>query len=245
MKLRDICTAARVELLEPLSQRPSRRYLLQKATFITQSFFNRLTQSGRAWAVCDQPIILTVASGQSEYLLPVGDEFGRVLDVVTCNPSDPSFIERPVDFWELADIHTNWDGPRNAGAYQSSAGHTASRISFFKKGFQNDTYCSVFPVPTGSSSFRILYALGSWAKEMSLDDSPLLTAHHSLLVCKTALDSVTSAAWWDDEKENRIRRNELTRSLESQLPIYMKQFNDFASNVTMPRINYRELYTIE
>lgn len=245
MKLRDIITGARVELLEPLAARPSRRYLLQKATFVTQSFFNRLTQSGRAWAVCEQPVILTVTSGQSEYLLPVGDEFGRVLDVHTIDPSNPSFIERPIDFWELGDLHTNWFAPKNAQSYVDSAGHTAQRISFFKKGFNNNQYVSIVPTPQTSSSYSILFALGAWAAQMSLDDSPLLTQHHGLLVCKTALDSIPAAAWFADERENRLRRNELIASLTSQLPIYMKQFDQFASNSTMPRITMREMYAIE
>jgi hypothetical protein len=245
VKLRDICTAARIELLEPLSQRPSRRYLLQKATFVTQSYFNRLTQSGRPWAVCDQPLILTVAAGQSEYVLPVGDEFGRVLDVVTCDPGNDSFIERPVDFWELADQRGNWGLPRNYQGYMSSAGHTAERFSFFKKGFSNDQYVSVWPVPQTTSSYRILFSLGSWASDMSLDDSPLLKQHHALLVCKTALDSIPSAAWWDDEKENRLRRNELKDSLSAQLPLYLAQFNDFVKNATQPRMTQRLVYAID
>jgi hypothetical protein len=245
LKLRDIPTAARVELLEPLSQRPSRRYLLQKATFVTQSFFNRLTQSGRPWAVCDQPIMLTVAPGQSEYVLPVGNEWGRVLDVVTCDPSNLSFIERQVNFTELADQKFDWNLPRNYQGHMDSAGHTAQRLSFYKKGFANDQYVSVWPIPVQSSTYKIIYSLGNWASDMSLDDSPLLTQHHALLVCKTALDSVTSAAWWDDEKENRIRRKELTDSLSAQLPVYLRQFDEFVRNATQPRMTQRLTYAID
>lgn len=245
MKLRDIPTAARIELLDPKPQSPSRRYLLQKATFVTQSFFNRLSQSGRPWAVCDEPILLTVQPGLSEYVLPVGNEWGRVLDVVTCDPSNPSFIERQVNFTELADQKFDWNLPRNYQGSMDSAGHTAQRFSFFKKGFSNDQYVSVWPEPTGSSSYKIIYSLGNWASDMSLDDSPLLTQHHALLVCKTALDSVTSAAWWDSEGENRLRRAELKDSLSAQLPLYMKQFDEFVRNVTQPRMTQRLMYAIE
>jgi hypothetical protein len=245
VKLRDIPTAARIELLEPLSQRPSRRYLVQKATFVTQSYFNRLSQSGRPWAVCEEPLLLTVQSGVSEYVLPVGNEWGRVLDVVTCDPSNPSFIERQVNFTELADQKFDWNLPRNYQGQLDSAGHTAQRFSFFKKGFNNDQYVSVWPVPVGNSIYKIIYSLGNWASDMSLDDSPLLTQHHALLVCKTALDSVTSAAWWNDEKENRLRRAELKESLSAQLPIYLSQFDEFVRNTTQPRMTQRLMYAID
>jgi hypothetical protein len=245
VKLRDIPTAARIELLEPLSQRPSRRYLLQLATTNLQSFFNEITQTGRPWAVCSDPIILTVLPGQSEYLLPAGDEFGRVLDVTTYDPSNASFIERQVPFFELADQKFDWGGPRNQAVYTSSARHTAQRMSFFKKGFQNDTYVSVWPVPQESSSYRILYSLGSWATEMALDESPLLTQHHALLVVKTALDALPGSAWFGDEKENRLRRNELQSSLAGRMPIHMDQFRRFVKNLTQPRMTERLVYSID
>lgn len=244
MKLRDIPTAARIELIEPLPQRPSRRYLLQLATTNLQSFFNEITQTGRPWAICDQPIILTVASGQSEYLLPTDDTFGRPMDVTTYDPSNPSSVERQVPFFELADQKFNFDGPRNYQGGMDSAGHTAQRMSFFKKGFQNDTYVSVWPVPQGSSSYRILYSLGNWASEMSLDDSPLLTQHHALLTIKTALDALPGSAWFADEKENRLRRNELQSSFAGRLPIHMEQFRRFIRNVTQPRMTERILEPI-
>lgn len=245
MRLRDIPTAARIELIEPLPQRPSRRYLLALTTANLQSFFNETTQTGRPWAVCDQPIILTVASGQSEYVLPVGNEWGRPLDVTTCDPSNTSFVERQIEFTELADQKLDWDAPRNAQTYIDSAGHTAQKMSFYKKGFQNDTYVSVWPVPQGSSSYRILYSLGNWASDMSLEDSPLLTQHHALLTIKTALDALPGSAWWEDEKDNRLRRNELQASLAGRLPIHMDQFRRFVRNVTQPRMTYRNLYPIE
>lgn len=245
MKLRDIPTAARIELIEPLAQRPSRRYLLQLATTNLQSFFNEIQATGRPWAIGEEPIILTVASGQTDYLLPVGNEFGRVMDVTTWDPSNPSHIERQVPFWELADERGNWPGPRNAQTYFYDSKHTAQRISFYRKGFSSDIYVSVWPVPNDTSQYRILWSMGDWASQMSLDDSPLLTQHHSLLAIKTALDALPGTAWWNSEPENRIRRGELQTSLSSRLPILMQQFKRFVQNVTQPRMTQRLVYSID
>jgi hypothetical protein len=81
MELRDISTAARIELLEPLPQRPSRRYLLQLATSNLQSYMNRLSNTGRPWAVSET--LLVVSPGVNEYLMPVsaGLAVGIILSV--------------------------------------------------------------------------------------------------------------------------------------------------------------------
>ena len=245
MKLRDIPTAARIELLEPLPQRPSRRYLLQLATTNLQSFFNELTETGRPWAIGEEPLILTVASGQTEYVLPVGSEFGRVMDVTTHDPSNPSHIERQIPFWELADERGNWPGPRNAQTYFYDSVHTAQRLSFYRKSFTNDVYASVWPVPNDTSQYRILFSMGDWASQMSLDDSPLLSQHHSLLAVKTAQDALPGAAWWGNEQENRLRRNELQASFAGRLPLLMDQFRRFIRNATQPRMTQRLVYSID
>lgn len=167
------------------------------------------------------------------------------MDVTTYDPSNTSFTERQVPFFELADQKFDFNGPRNSQGGMDSAGHTAQRMSFYKKGFANDQYVSVWPVPQGSSSYRIIYSLGNWASEMSLDDSPLLTQHHALLVVKTALDALPGSAWFADEKENRLRRNELASSFAGRLPIHMEQFKRFVRNVTQPRMTERLLYAID
>lgn len=245
MRLRDISTAARIELLEPMSQRPSRRYLVQLATTNLQSFFNEIVGTGRPWAICDQPITLTVASGESEYLLQVGSDWGRPLDVTTMDTSNPSFIERQIEFTELADQKFDFQAPRNTQSFIDSAGHTAQRISFFKKGFGDDQYCSVWPVPIVACSYRIIYSLGNFASEMSLDDSPLLAMHHNLLAVKTALDALPGSAWFVSEAENRLRRNELRTSLSERMVPLMEYFRKWVRNTTQPRMTMRNTYAIE
>lgn len=221
---------------------------MQLAVTNLQSFFNEIQATGRAWAICDQPVILTVNSGQSEYLLPVGDEWGRPFDVYTVDPGNDSFVERQIEFTELGDRLMDWDGPRNMQGSLDSAGHTAQRMMFFKKQFSNDQYVSVLPVPQASSSYKIVWSVGSWADQMSLDDSPLLTQHHALLTVKTAQDALPGSAWWaggpEVERENRLRRSELQDSFDKRLPILMGSFRQHVRNVTQPRMTMRNLYEI-
>lgn len=243
MRIRDIATAARVELIDPLPQRPSRRYLLQLATTNTQNYYNKISATGRAWAVSEFDLI--VSPNVREYVATVSD-IGRVLDVTTKDDTNSYHIERPVRFWDLAESRAHWNAPANLPAitfYDSQ--HTAQRISFFRKNFLDAVYCEVMPIPQFSCVYRVLYANKGVASDMALDDSPILTQHHALIVTKTALDATPGSAWWDSEPENRIRRKELQESFKLRLPPMMDEFNKYVRNQVQPRQTQRLVYSID
>lgn len=243
MDIRDISTAARIELLEPLEQRPSRRYLLQLATSNLQTYMNRLSNTGRPWAVSET--LLVVSPGLSEYLMPVSD-IGKVMDVTTVGDESNAHIERQIPFWDLNDIRTDWNAPSNIPAitfFDSS--HTAQRIAFSRKNWEDAVYATVWPIPQFPCAYRVLYGVKGSAPTMSLDQEPIITQHHYLLSTKTALDALPGSAWFGDESENRIRRKELQASLSMRLPDLLKQFEIYIRNMTVSRITRRLTYSID
>jgi hypothetical protein len=243
MDLRDICTASRIELLEPLPQRPSRRYLLQLATTNLQSYMNRLSNTGRPWAVAET--LLVVSPNVGEYLMPVSD-ISKVMDVTTIDSNNDSHIERQIPFWDLNDLRTNWNAPANLPLitfYDSQ--HTAQRIAFYRKDWQDAVYAQVFPIPQFECTYRVLYAVKGAAPDMSLDSSPIITQHHPLLVTKTALDALPGSSWWQDEQQNRLRRNELAASFGQRLPDLVKQFDIYVRSMTTSRMTKRLTYSID
>jgi hypothetical protein len=243
MELRDISTAARIELLEPLPQRPSRRYLLQLATSNLQSYMNRLSNTGRPWAVSET--LLVVSPNVNEYLMPVSD-IAKVMDVTTVAEGNDYHIERQIPFWDLNDLRVDWNAPPNIPAitfYDSH--HTAQRIAFSRKDWQDAVYATVWPIPQFTCSYRVLYGVKGSAPTMSLDDSPIITQHHFLLSTKTALDALPGSAWWSDEQQNRLRRNELAASLGNRLPDLLKQYDIFVRSMTTRRMTRRLTYAID
>lgn len=243
MDLRDICTAVRIETLEPMPQRPSRRYLLQLATTNLQSYMNRLSNTGRPWAVSET--ILVVSPQVNEYLMPVND-IAKVMDVTTTFDDSNYHIERQIPFWDLNDLRTDWNAPANIPAitfYDSQ--HTAQRIAFYRKDWQDAVYAQVWPIPQFTCSYRVLYGVKGSAPEMSLDASPIITQHHPLLVTKTALDALPGSAWWADETANRLRRNELATSFSQRLPDLIRQFDIYVRSMTTSRITRRLTYAID
>lgn len=243
MNIRDIATASRIELLEPLPARPSRRYLLQLATTNLQSYMNRLSNTGRPWSVSET--LLVVSPGVSEYLMPV-DDISKVMDVTTTDSDNPSHIERQIPFWDLNDLRTDWNAPANIPAitfYDSQ--HTAQRIAFYRKEWQDSVFAQVWPIPQFTCAYRVLYGVKGSAPTMSLDSSPIITQHHPLLVTKTALDALPGSAWWSDEASNRLRRNELAQSFDQRLPDLIKQFDIYVRSMTTSRMTRRLCYSID
>lgn len=243
MRLRDIASAARVELIEPLPQRPSRRYLLQLATTNTQNYFNELSNSGRPWSVAETQIF--TSPNVTEYVLSVPD-VGKIMDVTTCDTSNDAHIERQIPFWDLGDLRTDWNAPANIPVitfYDSQ--HSAQRIAFSRKNWQDATYATIYPIPQFACAYRVLYGVKGMAPDMSLDDSPILTQHHPLLVTKTALDALPGSQWWANESENRIRRKELAVSLSARIPSMEQQFRRYIRNMTVNRQTSRLTYSID
>lgn len=241
MNLRDVATAARIELLEPLAQRPSRRYLLQLATSVTQNYMNRLSNTGRPWAIAETQLV--VSPNLLAYLLPVSD-ISKVLDVTTVG--DDAHIERQIPFWDLQDLRLDWNAPANLPAitfYDST--HTAQRIAFYRKDWNNAAWANVWPIPQFSAAYRVLYSVVGSAPTMSLDNEPILTQFHNLLVTKTALDALVGTAWFADESENRLRRKELALSLSSRIPDMELQFNRYMKSLTTSRMTKRLTYSID
>lgn len=243
MNLRDIATSARIELVDPLPQRPSCRYLLQLATSVTQNYFNRLSNTGRPWSIAET--LLAVSPNVSEYLLPVSN-ISKVQDVTTVSSDNDAHIERQVPFFDLQELRSDWNAPANLPAitfYDSQ--HTAQRIAFYRKGWENAAWAAIWPIPQFTCAYRVLYSVVGNAPDMSLDQEPILTQFHNLLTTKTALDALVGSSWWADESENRTRRKELAVSLSLRLPEMERQFDIYMRSMTTSRMTKRLTYSID
>lgn len=204
---------------------------------------NRLSNTGRPWSIAET--LLVVSPNTIEYLLPVSN-ISKIQDVTTVNSDSDAHIERQIPFFDLQELRTDWNAPANLPAITwFDSVHTAQRIAFYRKDWQNAAWCSVWPIPQFTCSYRVLYSVVGNAPEMPLDQEPILTQFHNLLVTKTALDALPGSAWWADESENRIRRKELAASLSSRLPEMEKQFNEYMRSLTASRMSKRMVYAID
>lgn len=241
--LSEIKQRARIELLEPRAQRPSSLYLLQTVTTNIQCLLNELVNTGRPWVVGE--FLLTIGPNATEIVVPVGDEVGKVLEVLTYAPHDPDHIEEIIPCYELQRLAWDFNLPRSVDIPYSNSGHSAQRIAFYRKEGVNQLYAQIRPLPQETATYKVLYSVGQWAETAALEESPLLPQHHHLVVCQTALDALPAAEWWDDEKMNRDRRAELRASLEPRIEKYSNQFRRHIRSITSPGQSRRRTYAID
>ncbi len=226
-------SAARVELLDPKPQKPSYRHLLHVGVGAIQRRLNRVQNTGRAWAVGETT--LEVQSGAADYTLPaVGS--GKVLDVVTYDPSNEGGGERQAPFHDLSDVSDGWN----------EWGEGAARIAFYRKGGTGQLWARVRPAPTSSGSYRVLYSIGEWASRADLSGSPLLAQFHPLFVLEIAQAALPAAEWFADEKENRLKRDELRSYFRERIAEQSKEFDVHAASLAAPRNTFRvEAFAID
>ena len=238
MLIRDMLSACRVELLSPRPQKPGNQLLLQLLSANVQSALNEANNTGRAWAVADS--ILTVSQGRGEYILNAAN-VGRILDVNTYDPTNASWVERQIPFFDLNQITEHHNLPRDIMPWTVDGGpHTAMRMSFFRKEGLDTVYVKILPIPQLTASYRISYSIQKFGgPDTSLDVEPILSNHHAMLIVQTCRDALPGSEWFDDEDKNDGRRSSLVASYRARLDMLIPQFKIGVSSLTMPRSTQR------
>lgn len=224
---RQMRSNVRLRLDEPRAQQPSDRAVLQKVADYAQRLINRANNTGRAWTL--QETILNVTSGQDTYTLNVGSEYGKAIDIYTVDDSNPNHIERSIPFFEVQNMQFDWGVPNNAGnwflGYDGSP-NTAQRMGISRT-VEGDVVVRVFPVPQLAASYVIQFSTGFVVGNVSLDTTVLLEQHHALPETQAALSLLSRARWSDSSADDRDRRKDLSQSLQYDMEVFNKDFEDF------------------
>jgi hypothetical protein len=213
--IQEMCTEARLLLDEPRPSKPPLRRLLLGVLQATADFYTQLELTGASWSV-KPDYTLQVVGGQSDYQLSIDDSYGKPIQVLTYYPTNPSFIQRYVEFFVLNDLQFDWLLPQNIAAWTSVDGSncTAARMAFYYKD-DGSAWVRVLPQPQLSAQYLITFQSGAYASTIGLEQSPVLGQFHSLIETWAAQSVLPSCEWYDDFKENREKRRELAVSLKN------------------------------
>ena len=240
MNVRGALRGIRIRTRDPRAQQPSDRTLLKLLSDQTQNLALEANLRGRYWAVDETDLITT--ANTAEYLIPVAN-FGKPIEVYTNWPGNPSYVTQTVDFFELGDLHYQWDYPANFALVGSLDGspHTSQRIAFYHK--QGQVYARVVPTPAQSAQYRIIYQVGKYGDTMPLAEEIMLPEFAQLVEVRTAIAALPHCEWWDDERANKERRMELGMVLdraEKQSYVLFKSYvaTQTAGNQPNQRIAY-------
>lgn len=221
-------------------QRPSPRTLLLLLSTQVQTFLNEANLSYRPWAVEEADLV--IPANTEEFPISINN-FGKPIQVRSVYRSDPSFIERDVEFTELGDANFDWAMPSNYGSAMSldNSPNNALRIAFYRKAGQNMPYARVMPIPSQTGTYKVLYMVGVYGDVTPLDETPVLPEHHALIELRTADAALPHCEWHDDERANHDKRVELHDSFVPDLLRLERNFRQWIASMSgNNQPNYRE-----
>lgn len=238
--LQGMATQTRLRCDEPLPQRPSGKRVLQAVLDSVQNLYNRLENTGQAWSL-KPDYLLQVTGNQQDFLLALDDSYGKPIQVLTYYPTNPSYIQRYVEFREFQDMHFDWGYPVNVSSWMYTDGSncTAMRMAFF---YQDDgtRWVRVLPQPQLSAQYLITFASGNWADNAAIESSPVLSQFHSLVEIWAAQSILPSCQWWGDEKMNQEHRREIMVGLKNDEERLSDEFDRYCRNLVDDHMGTRK-----
>ncbi len=238
--LNQIIARIRTErLYSPLPQRPGLHVILGAVVTHTQNLYNELSNSNRAWATAE--VEMAVSPDQQDTVVPVDSQVGKILSVVTSDPSNPNHQERSIDFFEVQNLNFHWNFPNDVAlgmANWDGSPHTADRIAFFYSGDGN-LYARIKPLPKRPATYKVMYAIGDWASAASLESSPVLANHHHLIEVRAARTVLPDCSWYDDEARDEAKQAKVLDALNADEQLFAPVWQDYIRSLKQGRMRFR------
>lgn len=241
--LNHIISRVRIErLYSPLPQRPGLHVVLGAVLTHGQNLYNEMSNSNKAWST--EEVEMPVSPDQQDALVPVDSQIGKILSVITFDPSNPNHRERSIDFFEVQNLNFGWDLPNDVAlgmANWDGSLHTADRMAFFFKseGDNAGLYARIKPIPKHAAVYKVMYAIGDWASSASLETSPVLANHHHLIEIRAARTVLPDTSWYDDKEEDRKKRIEVRQTLKDDEDIVAPVWQDYIRSLKHGRMRFR------
>lgn len=241
--LNEICSRVRTErLFSPLPQRPGLHVILGAVVTHTQNLYNEMSNTNKPWAV--EEVEMQVQPNQPDALVPVDAQVGKILSVITHDPTNPNHEERSIDFFEVQNLNFGWGLPNDVALGMlnwDGSPHTADRIAFFIKseGDNAGLYARIKPIPKRAAKYIVMYAIGDWAATATMETSPVLANHHHLIEVRATRTVLPDASWFDDKDEDRKKRAEIWNTLEADEKIFAPVWADYIRSLKHGRMRFR------
>lgn len=206
--------AMRRLLDNPWPNAPSFDRLFQLELSGEADILNATNISERPWAV--NTFQLNYTPGLAKYEINVSD-FGKAYLVTRIVPG-PYVTRINVPFTDLnaQQYGAIWPWYGYGGIW--TIDNTIEKMSFFREGVTNAQYfVTIEPQPQQSAVYEITYVPGIVPASDPLESAVQLPEHASLIQYRGAMANLAYAKWYEDEKENRVKRQELAASFDYQL----------------------------
>jgi hypothetical protein len=220
-----------------MSNRPSlhQQYMATMRNF--QEMYNAIGNTNESFAQDEK--FLTVDGSTDTFTVSDDTRFGKVVLVTTYSP-DPNAVERSIDFFNIKDLNfENWKPANYEGewfTYFTGGAHSAERMGFFYD--PNGTLkVKISPKPQQTSTYKVRFSIGDWAKDASLSQSPILTQYHHLFEVRTCKDILYMCSWDGLTNEERLGKiKEIMPSLNEQEFRYVQEFQKYLRSLTTSKM---------
>jgi hypothetical protein len=219
----------------PFPNAPDFHTIFQAELSEEANILNATNNTGVPWAVNVYQLIYS--PGQTKYEIGVTD-FGKPY-LVTRVVDGPYITRINVPFGDLNQQRYGavWQGYANSGPWTIES--TTEKMSFFREGVTDSQYyASIEPAPQDTATYEITYVPGVASQDDPLSSVTQLPEHAALVQLRTAVALLPYAKWYEDEKENRIKRRELSEALIYQLnrPGGKEElFKRYVSSIALPK----------
>ena len=238
--IQSMCSEARLRCDDALPGKPSMRRTLLAVLDSVQNLYSRLENTGQSWSL-KPDYQLQVSAQTSDFLLALDSSYGKPIQVLTYYPTNPSHIQRYVEFREFQDMNFDWGYPVNISSWMYTDGSncTAMRMAFYYND-SGDRYVRVLPQPQLSAQYLITFASGDWASTAQMESSAVLSQFHSLVEIWAAQSMLPSCQWWTDEDKNMNHRKEIMFALKNDEQRIADEFDRYCRSLVQDHMTIRK-----
>lgn len=199
-----------------------------------QDIINELNDTGRAWTTFEYKF--TYMPGRNTYPINVTN-FGKAILVVRL--TDNCYIPAlPVPFDDITDQRygTLLAGFYGAWGYPYVWNETLEHISFYRQGTMNaQPMVKINPAPDQTCEYVITYLPGYQGDSDALASTVMLPEHIELLRLRSAMSLLPYSKWYEDEKANKDKRQELAAAFTYQLQRKEANYRQYISSIAHGR----------
>jgi len=215
--------------------KPSLHQLFRQEISEEQDIVNETNNTGKPWATAEYQFNYT--TNQSKYPINVSN-FGKVLNVlkVTGNPYVP-FV--PVPFDDIAEQTYGRIMMDFYGVYGSifPISETPEHMSFYRSGVMNSQYMvEIQPMPSSNWTYIVTYLPGYLGVDDPLSAAIQMPEHAELVRLRGATALLNYSSWYEDEQQNRQKREDLAKGFAYQLDRKEALFSKYIRNINIPRM---------
>lgn len=227
-----------VWLDNPLPQHPSPHQLYHTAFAKAQRLYNRVAVTGKPWATGTTTIEFpptVLANGYSEILpMALPPDVGKILLVSSATTgTEYAPLSNTILAPELVNIQ---DMFTNASLSDASwFGIGASRIGMFKDGY-GSWKMRVWGYLPEAVRYDVLYTIGDWAANQSIESSPIFSEHSGLLETDIALALLSKCQWSGDVAKDDSKKLSLLPGLQRDYEEFNREFESYIRSMRVPKV---------